>query len=239
MLKIINKTILIFLILLSISCQSKKEGEYCKQVGDTLSCNTFKAGHLIKTEVKHIKYGIRLGGYYEFSLSGDTLIKAMYRNGLRIGSYNEYYVNKKPKLYIYFDYFNEDTMYYRAYDENGKIKDEKGELFHEDYYTAVGNRNLDKNNILEVLSVAIVPPNTIFKVKKCFMFNIDNLNDTIYPFISYYEPNQNNGLYNTSFKMKETGKYRLYILTELEDPDKNKTWKKEEIYEFSFPYIVN
>jgi hypothetical protein len=230
--KNINKIIIFFCVFIISSCRDNKNGEYCSKLEDNVTiCESYQKGRLIKIETFEHDVSIKNGPYYEFSSRGDTIVKTYYRNNKKIGGYYEYKPNKRPYIYVCFDSFNEDTMYFRQYDSKGDIISETGNMFNESYYTNVNTLRLKQDSVLKIWSIVIVPPKAgPFKVT-CFMFKISNISDTLRPFTSYYEPFQNNLIYSTNFKIKESGKYEIFVLSELCDPDKNKTWRKEEVYE--------
>jgi antitoxin component YwqK of YwqJK toxin-antitoxin module len=224
------------IFILSQGC-GKKDGTICENLeNDFIGCASYREGHLIEYHTYSSDTSTKWGPAYQFASNGDTLVKAYYKENKLLGSYCEYYSKDRPKLYVYFDSFHEDTMYYRSYNEQGKIVSESSEqnLFRESYYTTPNTLRLNKDSLLELWSIVIVPPRSSFRVNS-FLIQVGYENDTIHTINSFYVPDQNDGIYSNMFKLQRYGMYRVYAYSELYDADKNKNLRKNEGYEFTFP----
>jgi hypothetical protein len=227
------------LLLIAFSCEQEKSGTYCYRLSDsTLSgiCEVYVANR--KTEMysfRHYK-DIRNGVAYRFDSVGDTTVRAYYRNGSVVRNYYEFYRSNIVKSYVYYD-FNSDTLYARIYDSAGKITKEYYEesLFYVDGYNGISTLDLDKDSIIEVVSTVISPPKAKFKIKSYVTSDTDLPSDTIQPVNQGYWADEDTGIYSIKIKLKNRGKYRIYVETVLDDPDKGKIWRKFEGYTFSFP----
>jgi len=212
------------------SCKYEKNGKICNYIDSAFVCRTISNSHLIKLQTfKKAKTEILDGVSYNFSIKGDTLVKSYYSDGKLIGGYYEYYPNGRPKRYICFDSFNQDTMFYREYGLDNKITKEKGELLYGKGYTSYDESRLKDDGLLDFYSVLVAPPISSSAVK-VYAIKVGFEKDTIRPVSNSFEVGQNNLLLVNKLHLMHFGSYHIYVTTELRDSLNRQVLRKSEIF---------
>lgn len=225
MMRTIISVILSFVLM---SCQ--KDGRYCRTLDSgpgLLICEDYAKGRLVKIQQYKNDTTWESGPFVTFSPNGDTLTKGYYRNHKLIGGYYENYSNNKPKTYVCFDSFNQDTIFFRQYSKEGKIINEKGILFPGSGYKS--NR-ITEDTTINLWTVIVNPP--LCKVRTNGFLTRVGSGDTILPLKQYFEPYQNDLLLTTEFKVIEKGMYNIYLHQQLYDQLQDSTYEYDEFFEF-------
>lgn len=217
-------------MLISItSCNYNKNSKSCIYNDSAIICSTISDNRLIKLQTfKKTNPEIPNGISYEFSVKGDTLKKSYYTDGRLIGGLFEYYQNGRPKRYICFDSFNQDTMFHREYGLNNEITYEEGEMLYGKGYTSYDQSKLNTEGVVNIYSVLVSPPissNTV----KVYAIKDGFEKDTLRPISTYFEAGQNKMILVNKILLKKHGRYQLYTTTEVCDSLKKHVVRKSEI----------
>ena len=214
-----------FFLFSVLGCNNIKQGKYWDDTNvNKVACREYENGVLLNLTYYNSDKKTKNGYSYNYSLSGDTLRKAYYHNDTLVGNYYEFYSSLRPKKYICFDMYGK-PIFTREYNGEKKIIKETGELIKE---SGIFKSDLEKDSIIEFVSMYISPPSTSILMNKYIIYS-RNKYDTIYPIDNFLS--KEGTIHTSKFKIKERGVYIFYNPIIIHDSIANKIYTQDESFE--------